>query len=552
MVMVREILFVDNNLKKTNIMKFISKLFFTVFLMLECVMASASNRSFELVQSQNPVVQDKRKTVKILCFGNSLTQDSFGYIPFILKNVAPDVDVTIGIAYISGCTLQQHLANFLDKDTVLDGRTYSPKNYLFYKNVNAEPWSYISCDVSSILADEEWDIVTFQQNSGYSVRDYDRYHKPYINTLHELLLTELGRDVEIAWNLIHGANSASASTLLDNWCKVVENAKSVTENTNTTIVFPYGTAVQNLRTLYFIDDVGDTGFLLADGGHLQDGLGCLCAAYANTLALLKAIGINNVNIVGDNTRIDLSFVLKNKIPGTNLGESRTVVGINELNVYMAQVAAVKAVENPYQVTDLFEYVPDYRLKVSSAGYATMYLDFTAIIPSDVQVYTASRVEGCMLMMEPVKGVVPANTGVIIKAEEGTYSFVPCKEVLEAIDDNLLSGTVADTIIKPADGTVAYVLSYVDGVIGMYTAGLNSDGAFKNNANKAYLILDESVSDTQNMSNRYSLNFSGTTSVSDTVDSAESPRRVYYTLDGQCVNNPVHGIYIVNGNKVLVK
>jgi hypothetical protein len=71
--------------------------------------------------------------------------------------------------------------------------------------------------------------------------------------------------------------------------------------------------------------------------------------------------------------------------------------------------------------------PGYRyfdLNVSAAGYATLYLDFNAYIPSGVELYTASSVDGNRLMMEQVEyGILPANTGVLVKAEQGTYTFV---------------------------------------------------------------------------------------------------------------------------------
>lgn len=503
------------------------------------------------VQSEDELILNSRKSIKILCFGNSFTQDAFAYVPFILKNIAPELDVTIGIAYISGCTLQQHWANFTDKDTIVEGRTYAPKEYVFYKNVNAGAWSYTYSGVDDILANDGWDIVTFQQNSGYSVRDYDRYYKPYINTLHEILLTKLGRDVLIAWNLVHGSNSSIESKLLENWTKVMENSQKVVENTNTSIVFPYGTAIQNLRTLSFMNNIGDTKFLLADSAHLQDGLGCLCAAYVNALVLLKAIGIDDVDIVGDDININLSFVLKNKIPGTNLGESRTVVGINELNVYLAQIAATKAFEEPYKITELFEYIPNYNVSINSGGYATMYLDYSVEIPLGVEVYTVNRVEGDMLILSPVAEQIPANTGVIINGPEGTYSFTPCNEVHDTIVGNLLSGTVYDTDIKPANNTIAYVLSQVDGNVGMYAAKLNENGTFMNNANKVYMLLADNCEASKSiflfLDSAHLLHCIPVQS-----ESADNAHVVYYDLAGRRCMNPKNGIYVVNGKKVFVK
>ena len=202
----------------------------------------------------------------------------------------------------------------------------------------------------------------------------------------------------------------------------------------------------------------------------------------------------------------------------------------------------------------------YDLTVSAAGYATLYLDFNAEIPEGVEVYTASNVDGNRLMMQQVTGVLPAKTGVIVRAEQGTYTFVESCETAEAIESNLLRGSVEDEYITPAKDTKYYVLAMKDGVVGMYADALNG-GTFKNNAHKAYLVLgdkslgiyDEEV-DTENpgmqLSNSYYFDFSGTTAIEPVVTEVEDA--VYYDLSGRRVENPTQGIYIVNGKKVLVK
>ena len=202
----------------------------------------------------------------------------------------------------------------------------------------------------------------------------------------------------------------------------------------------------------------------------------------------------------------------------------------------------------------------FALTVSAAKYATLYLNYNAIIPEGVEVYTANTVDGNKLMMQQVTGVLPANTGVIVRAEQGTYAFEQSLENVEEIEGNLLRGSAQDEYITPENGYKYYVLSMKDGVVGMYEDAL-SGGTFKNNANKAYLALveknlgiyDEEV-DTENpgmqLSNSYYFDFSGTTAIEPVVTEVEDA--FYYDLSGRRVENPTQGIYIVNGKKVLVK
>ncbi|MBR5893429.1 MAG: leucine-rich repeat domain-containing protein [Bacteroidaceae bacterium] len=208
---------------------------------------------------------------------------------------------------------------------------------------------------------------------------------------------------------------------------------------------------------------------------------------------------------------------------------------------------VEIIENPFELT------------VSAAKYATLYLDYNAIIPEGVEVYTANAVDGNRLMMQQVTGVLPANTGVIVRAEQGTYAFEQSFENTEEIENNLFRGSVEDEYITPENGYKYYVLSMKDGIVGMYADALTG-GTFKNNANKAYLMLstrigiyDEEV-DTEDpgmqLSNSYYFDFSGTTAIEPVINEVED--NIYYDLSGRRVENPTQGIYIVNGKKVLVK
>ena len=200
------------------------------------------------------------------------------------------------------------------------------------------------------------------------------------------------------------------------------------------------------------------------------------------------------------------------------------------------------------------------ITVSEAGYATLYLGKAVEIPAGVEVYTANAVEGEYLKMQLVEEVIPANTGVLVKAAAGTYYFKGVGFNVPAIEGNLFRGSIRNETIYVPNGKVAYVLSMVDGEVGMYCAEL-TDGAFLNNANKAYLLLgsenlgiyDEKY-DTSfggQLSNGFRFDFSGITGVSE-VKVEDGKVEAIYDLQGRVVENPVNGIYIINGKKVLVK
>lgn len=249
------------------------------------------------------------------------------------------------------------------------------------------------------------------------------------------------------------------------------------------------------------------------------------------------------------------------------GNTVTITGVGETVIVATQAGNSDYLEADYVarrliVTEYAEPEQNKELTISAAGYATLYLPIAVEIPSDVKVYIGETIKGKYVMLKELKDVIPANTGVVVKAAEGTYEFVPSGDVVAPITNNLFNGTNVDTYITPAEDMVAYVLSMVDGEVGMYRAKLNAEGAFLNNANKVYMELnanmlgvnneeiDSSISGSQ-LSKGFCFAFPETTNISGVK--LNSPQTdIYYDLQGRKVSHPTRGMYILNGKKVFVK
>ena len=187
------------------------------------------------------------------------------------------------------------------------------------------------------------------------------------------------------------------------------------------------------------------------------------------------------------------------------------------------------------------------LTISEVGYSTLKLGFDATIPAGVECYYATEAidENGVLNLAKVEGtILPANTAVIVKAEAGSYNFTYSATAGTEVEGNKLAGSVYDENITTA-GT-AYVLSAPDNKVGLYKATL-TDGAFKNNANKAYFEVE-----TANGIASYSFNFdwAGTTGI-DGVVAEGAENGTIYDITGRRVKAiTAPGIYIVNGKKVV--
>lgn len=221
--------------------------------------------------------------------------------------------------------------------------------------------------------------------------------------------------------------------------------------------------------------------------------------------------------------------------------------------------AYASTEGWNQFKNIVEMAPtEYNLSISDAGYATLYLNSAAIIPEGVEVYTAEEVENYWLKMNLVESILPANTGAIVKASAGTYTFVYSATETSTIADNLLKGSATDAYIDVPSNSKAFVLSMVDGEVGMYPAKL-TEGRFLNNANKAYLLLDnnklglsDEELDTSVGGAQLSLRFDfGSATGIDAVQT--ETEKVIYDLYGRKVKQITgSGLYIIGGKKVYVR
>ena len=194
----------------------------------------------------------------------------------------------------------------------------------------------------------------------------------------------------------------------------------------------------------------------------------------------------------------------------------------------------------------------YTLNVTPAGWATLYLNFPAAIPTfegeDAGAYIVTGVkEGNWLNLVKVTGVLPANTGVIIKADQGGYTFAYSTNEAANVKGNLLKGTVTD---KNIEGE-AYVLGYAEGTTDVVFGKAKMNGTYwVNNAYKAYLPVSTLPAGTN--AAYYSFRFGENTTAIENVE-VENEVKAIYDLTGRRVEAiTAPGIYIVNGKKVLVK
>ena len=273
-----------------------------------------------------------------------------------------------------------------------------------------------------------------------------------------------------------------------------------------------------------------------------------------------ALNIRGVEVVDDCGNIVAGDYHVGKAGGSHENNTYTV-SVAEAGTYTVRIYATFDGDNRADATNgnvtvsyAYPAANQFSHDVTfSAEYATLYLGYKAAIPTGVEAYVVTSAANGWAHLEKVEGVIPANTGVILKNVGGssTYTFA------YTADDAVVNGVVAYNIL---DGTIAnryvceeaYVLAMVEGgEVGFALASLNqlNEGAFLNNANKVYLPTSAVTSAV----NALRFNFeSGETTAIETVET-ENANAPIYDLSGRRVLSTVKGgIYIQNGKKFIVK
>ena len=226
-------------------------------------------------------------------------------------------------------------------------------------------------------------------------------------------------------------------------------------------------------------------------------------------------------------------------------------------------AGGRGIQNGYCFN--IEEITELPIAISGAGYTTLFAPTTLEIPAAVEAYVVSEVQSNSVLLQKVEGVVPAETGLIIKGNTGNYTFSIGGDATAEITANELKGTVAKSLITPDANNTCYVLANGTSGVGLYKASLNKDAngttvaengvAFINNAYKVYLPVEKAPAQAARaLTFRFGRgddDNEGTTDIENSEIKNQKSEMIF-DLSGRRVLNPTKGMYIVNGKKVVIR
>ena len=277
------------------------------------------------------------------------------------------------------------------------------------------------------------------------------------------------------------------------------------------------------------------------GGMYEDGINAfgelLSYKTAYYLADKKGMLVNQTS-VPKNTDPSLPCQLH----GSYMTAGKYLIGFG-FTAYLREDASIGNFDK-YTVNDsllaydyTLEEVDTIPLTISRYGMSTFYSPVALQIPDGVTVYTCDLSKsGNSIVLTPLSGVIPANTGVLLEGvPNATYGFVVSESdesVSSCLDGNLANSSVSQEV---------YTLQMVDGKLGFYKYtgvtlhGFRSYLNIKSSSRGFNLVKDDDV-------------ISGINDAVETTDSAPM-----YDLNGNRLASPQKNqIFIRNGKKQIFR
>ena len=201
-----------------------------------------------------------------------------------------------------------------------------------------------------------------------------------------------------------------------------------------------------------------------------------------------------------------------------------------------------------------DYILVKKSKVSATlgtnGYATFASPYaldltTANLPEGLTAYKAA-VSGTTVTFTALNQMVPANTGVLLQGTASeTYSILAVASGT-TVEDNAFLVNEGGTTFDADDSYYYFGL-----MKNTLTFGQFAPGTVAIPADKAYLKVLKSGID-ESPSRALTIMFGDETTGMKSVQGSGLTVNGYYNLNGQRVNQPTKGLYIVNGKKVIIK
>ena len=197
------------------------------------------------------------KPIKVLAIGNSFSEDAVEQNLWEIADAA-GTPMIIGNMYIGGCPLEKHWKNAEEDASA----------YKYRKIVGGEKTETPGMSLSKALADEKWDVVTFQQSSPNSGK-FETY-EPYLKDLVEYVRYRVPKKARMMFHQTWAYENYSVHQAFPSYDRspgkmfeaIAEASSKACEKYKLEMI-PAGTAIQSARKSEI------KGNVTRDGHHLN-------------------------------------------------------------------------------------------------------------------------------------------------------------------------------------------------------------------------------------------------------------------------------------------
>lgn len=302
------------------------------------------------------------QTLSVLAIGNSSDTDAFAYVPPVLLDIIPTLNINVATLYNDSYSNYDHIEAY-NNGTV----------YTHYNEWNSSTGRWDQLDIgtanqqtlTSALQRKPWDIIVFRGKGSNWWTSYQKfYDEVIINGRHLMNLVSSSLSQKHRFLAMPTRYPTSYSTLHPSWYTGEEDFciyinKEVTKLLGIDVI-PTNVAMYNAITVSDLQDITDHHDMTYEGTHYQAGIPDLISAYTIALKLLQyavpsvdatCIGCTweptDENCIAIRTRV--ADVMKYRMThGASAGMGAEV---KLHNMYLAQLVAQAAIDNPMSITD---------------------------------------------------------------------------------------------------------------------------------------------------------------------------------------------------------
>lgn len=296
---------------------------------------SKDNQFLVIPEGRDPI------HINICVLGNSYSNDSFSYVPFILLQYGITCRIEI---YYRGSGSVRDLAEQWNNDdkydvAEIDGKRHNRLHFSIDSRTQKRWQTGRIMSASEIVQLDKWDLITVQQVSTLTKKESSYY--PYLQSVIDTINIACPYPHSLAWFMAYNRAKDNENE------ECIATQRQIIQSFPFDCYIPVATAVFNCQENETLSELGESKYkrmYAADNVHLQEGLPCYVAALTVVQAILNYLEIGET-IDGNTIRPTQDWITS--INGiTPNGES---IGVTEENCVLAQHAAIQANLHPFEI-----------------------------------------------------------------------------------------------------------------------------------------------------------------------------------------------------------